>query len=479
MMKKVTASIFAVCLLLLSACTANQPPEQTQSIPDTPTPAETDTPITYTEYTIKFDKNTTPDDVADDEIFEYEVSGFDENWQPVTTVEKSVLTIPYSENAYIEAAVPAPTREGYAFAGWQTRPNVTEADLVNGVSPYLWMFGTQSNSYGTSSAVMKIQDMESLDENGTATLYARWVETKDIATEKELQEISKDLYGSYRLTADITLTEPWTPVGIYFSNYEFFAPEWWTYAFRGSFDGNGHTISGLQIRSSNANVSGYADQAAVWHDDGNRADGCAAMFGAITSADIRNVILQAPVIELIGENAVRGDYIYASAVAAFDMQSTLTNVTVNDPVINVEIKGGSTMVTVHQVGQSIAGALERTQGGKCWPIGWYNLTWKEMLLIMHKHLGRPKQKVITIPDWMFTMGCKAMKKQQEKNNIDGGLYMPKLAKIQCNELFIDKSLGCVPLGVEEDDIDAAIGDSVRLCADIIQGKAKTIGMKGE
>ena len=142
-------------------------------------------------------------------------------------------------------------------------------------------------------------------------------------------------------------------------------------------------------------------------------------------------------------------------------------------------KGGSTMVTVHQVGQAIAGALEHTQGGKCWPIGWYNLTWKEMLAIMHRHLGRPKQKVVTIPDWMFTMGCKAMKKQQEKNNIDGGLYMPKLAKIQCNELFIDKSLGCVPLGVEEDDIDAAIGDSVRLCADIIQGKAKTIGMKGK
>jgi len=102
-----------------------------------------------------------------------------------------------------------------------------------------------------------------------------------------------------------------------------------------------------------------------------------------------------------------------------------------------------------------------------------------MLTIMHKHLGRPKQKVVTIPDWMFTMGCKAMKKQQEKDGIDGGLYMPKLAKIQCNELFIDKSLGCVPLGVEEDDIDGAIGDSVRLCADIIQGRAKTIGMKGE
>ena len=57
--------------------------------------------------------------------------------------------------------------------------------------------------------------------------------------------------------------------------------------------------------------------------------------------------------------------------------------------------------------------------------------------------------------------------------------MPKLAKIQCNELFIDNYLGCVPLGVEEDNIDSVIGDSVRLCTVIIQGKAKTIGMKGE
>ena len=57
--------------------------------------------------------------------------------------------------------------------------------------------------------------------------------------------------------------------------------------------------------------------------------------------------------------------------------------------------------------------------------------------------------------------------------------MPKLATIQCNELFIDKKLGCVPLGVEADDIDAAIGDSMRLCADILDGRTKTISMKGE
>lgn len=142
-------------------------------------------------------------------------------------------------------------------------------------------------------------------------------------------------------------------------------------------------------------------------------------------------------------------------------------------------KGGSTMVTVHQVGQALAGALEHTQGGKCWPIGYYNLTWNEMLAIMHKHMGCPEKKVINIPRWMFNIGCKSMLKQQKKENIEGGLYLPKLADIQFGTLFIDKSLGCEPLGVEPDDIDAAIGNSMRLCADILDGKAKTIGMKGE
>lgn len=57
--------------------------------------------------------------------------------------------------------------------------------------------------------------------------------------------------------------------------------------------------------------------------------------------------------------------------------------------------------------------------------------------------------------------------------------MPRLCDIQYGELYINKNLGSVPLGVTEDDIDAAIGDSMKLCADILDGKAKTIGMKGE
>lgn len=109
-------------------------------------------------------------------------------------------------------------------------------------------------------------------------------------------------------------------------------------------------------------------------------------------------------------------------------------------------KGGSAMVTVHQVGQAVAGALEHTRGGKCWPIGYYNMTWKQMIAVMCKYMGCPEKKVTTIPKWLFSLGCKSMLKRQQKRGIQGGLYMPKLADIQYSELFIDKSLGCEPLG---------------------------------
>ena len=102
-----------------------------------------------------------------------------------------------------------------------------------------------------------------------------------------------------------------------------------------------------------------------------------------------------------------------------------------------------------------------------------------MLTIMKKYMGCPEKKIKTVPKFLFNLGTKSMLKQQKKNNIEGGLYMPRLCDIQYGELYIDKNLGSVPLGVTENDIDAAIGDSIKLCADILDGKAKTIGMKGE
>ncbi len=142
-------------------------------------------------------------------------------------------------------------------------------------------------------------------------------------------------------------------------------------------------------------------------------------------------------------------------------------------------KGGTAMVTVRQVGQAIAGAVEKSSGAKLWPIGWHNLTWRQMFAIMHKHLGVPGRKVITVPTWMFSLAARKLMHDNKRNNIEGGLHLVRFADMMSRELFIDKSLGCEPLGVTADDIDAAIGDSMRASLNSIQAPAQVVDMRGE
>lgn len=141
--------------------------------------------------------------------------------------------------------------------------------------------------------------------------------------------------------------------------------------------------------------------------------------------------------------------------------------------------GGTTMVTIRQVGEAVLGALEKNKGGVCYPIGYYNLKWKEMLSIFNKYMGVPDKKIITIPKWLFKMSTKKMVKDQKKKNIEGGLYLPEFVKMQCSNQFIDKSLGCDILGVTDDDIEKAIGESVLLSLEVINKKTEVIEMKGE
>lgn len=338
------AAALAVALTACGGPAAGSQPKAVESTPDETPVTE---PAAVTEYTIRFDLNTTAD-TADDELYVYEESGYDENWQPITTQKEAVFTVPASDDAYLDVSIPNPVREGYYFAGWQTRPDVAEDDLIHGVSPYLWILGQKLSYVGQvqvensspeevetrklSNEAMYLKDLETLDENGNGTLYARWVEIKQISNEDELRAIANDLYGAYELVADIELTEPWTPVGCYFQNYEYFETRWWNFAFRGTLLGNGHTISGLEINGAHIDSDTYHTEAtaAVWHDDGLTCDGTAAMFGASAGANIQDLTIAAPVVNVSGEYAFDGEYCYAAVISAFDMETQLANINIEN-----------------------------------------------------------------------------------------------------------------------------------------------------
>ena len=141
-------------------------------------------------------------------------------------------------------------------------------------------------------------------------------------------------------------------------------------------------------------------------------------------------------------------------------------------------KGGTAMLTVRQVAQSIVGAAKLNKGGNAYPISYYNYTWDEFLKIVHAAMGVPNRKIIHIAKWMFKLYGKKLLKEYEEKNLEPGLNPIDLAEIMCMNAFIDKKW-CVSLGVTEDDIKSAIFDSVKLSVEAAEGKQDLVDMKSE
>ncbi len=223
-----------------------------------------------------------------------------------------------------------PEKEGYAFAGWQTRPNVTKEDLILGVSPYEVPAGASSLYGGAGTA---IDSLESAD-GATVTVYARWVEPVYIHTAEELQSMGEDLYGWYVLAEDIDLSgAQWIPVGMYFSNYETVNAPYWTYAFRGTLDGAGHTITGLTIGNWLADTAAMEGiENAVWRNDGTYSGSEAAMFGAMAKATVRDLVIDRPIVSVTSDGDATP---YAAVLAGFDIGNTIAGVRVIAPEVTV------------------------------------------------------------------------------------------------------------------------------------------------
>ena len=153
--------------------------------------------------------------------------------------------------------------------------------------------------------------------------------------------------------------------------------------------------------------------------------------------------------------------------------------------------GGTAMLTCRQVGQVIAGAatLDGKYGFRALPIGVYNMTWKEFLKIVYNARAEveenPKlkrkftdRKIVSVAPWMMKMGMGSVKKDYAARNIESGMDPDQLPYSMDLNLFIDSKYA-QELGATEDDIKAAIEDSIRISVASVAGKVKLLDMAGE
>lgn len=124
-------------------------------------------------------------------------------------------------------------------------------------------------------------------------------------------------------------------------------------------------------------------------------------------------------------------------------------------------KGGVAAVTVRQVAQATAGALDVTRGAASYPIVGANLSWTELLGTFLRHLGRPGSRVATIPTPLFGGFARVRDVMLRVRGFEPGLAGSRLGALMSAEASIDPAEGSDLLGVTPDDLDAAIGESVR------------------
>jgi len=138
------------------------------------------------------------------------------------------------------------------------------------------------------------------------------------------------------------------------------------------------------------------------------------------------------------------------------------------------------MLTCRQVGQAIAGAAERNKSGfEAIPIGMYNMKWTEFLSIVYEARGMgADRKILSVPPIAMKMGMVKVVADYKKRKIDSGMDPFNLPDIMDLDLFINDTY-CRALGVQDDDIRAAIADSIRVSEAAYKGTVKLLDMKGE
>ncbi len=142
--------------------------------------------------------------------------------------------------------------------------------------------------------------------------------------------------------------------------------------------------------------------------------------------------------------------------------------------------GGTAMLTCRQVGQVIAGAAEKKMAGfEAIPIGMYNMSWKEFLAIVYEARGMGRdRKIVSVPPIAMKMGMIKVAADYKKRKIDSGMDPFNLPDIMDLDLFINDTFAR-ELGATDDDIEAAITDSIKVSVASYSGKVKLLEMKGE
>lgn len=124
-------------------------------------------------------------------------------------------------------------------------------------------------------------------------------------------------------------------------------------------------------------------------------------------------------------------------------------------------EGGTAAITANQVAQAAVGALEKGEHRKTYALGGINMKHKEFADIMVHALGQ--EEMTSVPVVPLEAVIESYKDLDAKAAAEGkeyGVHMEISAHMSSRDLFIDPTEVMQELGYENDDVYAAIDESL-------------------
>lgn len=135
------------------------------------------------------------------------------------------------------------------------------------------------------------------------------------------------------------------------------------------------------------------------------------------------------------------------------------------------LSGGTVMVTVNQVAQAAVGALEQGEHRGTYAIGGINMKHKEFTDMMVEALDQKEMTdVPVLPLETLLPNYVKIDEEAKKNGKEHGIHMAMSARMNDRDLYIDPTETMEQLGYEEDDVRAAIKETLKACVKKVESE---------
>ncbi len=123
-------------------------------------------------------------------------------------------------------------------------------------------------------------------------------------------------------------------------------------------------------------------------------------------------------------------------------------------------KGGTNVVSVKTVANSILAAVNYSGKNSVFTIGDKNMTWTEFLNSM-LNVNKKKKRVILLPVFLIKFFAYIVIIYHKFKGLEGGLNIVEYIKIQTSETFFDSTIAQNELGFETSDLNEAFESAVK------------------